>query len=523
MMMFFKKSGGPPDIGEEESYDSDTQDMGEKIEDFDDSGDDFDLKRAPRGVRRSSEYSVSDYKGDESLAGRDLKFERMNARIDSVVEWLHQFSERFSIINEAIGQVKASSLMTEKKIIHATVEADKVVDIVREVKPERLRIEYQKMELKLAAVSEKIDANKQLMVDAMNEINDIRRKSEVFIGTDSLLKLNKDTKKDIVGIKKLSSRVKMEADKVQEIFLEVGRNFSETQKSMQQAEDVRSSFEDLRKEFEKLKLDHGEIVTRKDLAKIRRESLKVISDMKNESEKYDGVARIAESALEIAKRNEADVGDLGLKLGDSGAKKISDYESALDDVLGLVAMLTEQVNELKAKVGAGPDSEISQAVNAVLARRGGNFPLSPDAIASVPPRRFSASTPIPAPIPDSALASVPVSVEPKKKDEIKIEAEPVEESISEPIESKVEMPVEEKDVAQNNPSVDDVELKKESVPIKKKVVKKIKKKSIKKKIPKKKLDDDDIRPIENVVEPISATKEEEEEEGFLSKYKKLFS
>lgn len=488
LLKFLKGKSGPPDIGQEEEYDAEAEGT---IEDV--SEEEEEKKVLPKR-EKISELSASSFSGGSS---GNLRLERINARLDSVVEWLHQFSERFSYINETLGEVKANSLATEKRLSKAMLEADKVVDVVREVKPEQLRIEYQKMDLRLAAINEKIEANKQLMIDAMNEVNEIRRQAEVFVGTDALMKLNNDTKKDVVETKKLSSRVKMQADKVQEIFLEVSRNFSETQKAMQQAEDVRESFEELKKEFEALKLSHSKLVSRDDLAKITRDSSKVVSDMNKVKIDYGKISQLAESTLEITQRNQEDIANIGVKVGDTGAKRISDYEGELDDVLGLISMLSEQVTDLKKRVGVGSDGEIARAVSEVVARR--------DRMMSVPPRRFPA--PIPAPIP--VRRAVPVK---SSSSEIVSDIEPIPSPAPE-VEKVEENFVSREEIVEPVQRIEPKKVEAKRAPVK----------SVVKKVPeKKKLQIPLPEPIEDKEVELKEPDEVDKEEGFLSKYKKLF-
>jgi len=374
MGFFGKSKSGPPDVGQEDEYDGGSG----SVEDKDDGEDDSKAIAVSKGVRAVG--------GEGGASVPNVEFERLSARVESVVEWLHQFSERFAYINESIGEVRAATLATEKKLSQAMMEADKVIDIVHEVKPDELRIAYQKMELKLSAVSEKIDANKQLMLDTVGEVNDIRQKSEVFVGTEALIKMNQDTKKDAVNAKKLASRMKMQADKVQEIFADVNKSFSETQKSMQEAEDIRENFEIMKKDIEKLRLDQKKVVSRDDLAKIQRSVIKTLSDMKNTKQGYERMNQVSEMALSFAQQNKDDIGNLAIKVGDKSAKKIVDYEVALNDVLGLVSMLTEQVNALKQHTGIQiRNDSMTDAVNAVANKAGVNAALVNTAVVNAVP------------------------------------------------------------------------------------------------------------------------------------------
>ncbi|NPE26377.1 hypothetical protein HNV12_00010 [Methanococcoides sp. SA1] len=447
------KKDGPPDIGQEEEYGTKV-DGAKVIQDSEEDVPALPVKKVDASVK-SKEVS------QKGGGAGDLRVERLNARVDSVVEWLKQFSERFAYINENLGEIRATAMATEKRLTQATAEADKVVDVVREVKPQQLRIEYQKMDLKIAAINEKMEANKQLMLDTMNEVNDIRRQSEIFVGTEGLVKLNKDTKKDLVEMRKLSSRTKMQGDKVQEVFLEVGKNFADTQKAMSEAEMVKDSFDDFKKDFERLKMDHKQTISRNDLASFKREYGSLVEEVRKMKLNYEKLNKLAETSLDISRRNQDDIGDVALKVGDSSVKKISDYEAQMDDLLGLISMLTEEVNELKAGAGKGRSEDVAKAIESVAARRGEGLNQENNANALVR---------IPAPI----VKKVPVA--------------PV-------LPAKIEAPIVEEPVKKKTRKV-----------AKKKVAKKVKKETT------------------LVEQPIPVLQESvgEKEEGILDKYKKMF-
>jgi len=351
MFDLFKKSAGAPDVGQEEEYDATHED--EIIKDVDETSTEF---IAPKKVLSSE---VKNTKGNEVSSGGSGGFEteRINARVDSVVEWIKQFYERFAYMSESIGQIRAMSLESEKRISRSMAEAEKAIDIVKEVKPEQLRIDYQKVDLKVAALVAKLESNRQFMNEAINEVNDLKRKSEIFVGTEGLMKLNEDTKKDLVEIQKLTAKSKMNADKVQELFIEVRKSFADMQRAKDIIDSFEASYSGLKSSIDKLKLNYANIVKRDDYLDFKKDYGKRlavfeigISDVKDLRKTVGNATSLIETNLSVARKNEEDIVKLALKTGEGSIKGVSDYENQLVGIVDVVETLSKSVNELKVKI-----------------------------------------------------------------------------------------------------------------------------------------------------------------------------
>ena len=351
MFNLFKKKEGdtPPDVGQEDVYDA------KKAEDEGASEKEIpklekpDLKKK-LGIKKAVIGSV----GQEM---NNLEFEKIKARIDSVVEWINQFYERFSYVSESIGELRSMNLANEKKIANATKEADKVIDIVKEVKPEQLRIDYQRVDMRIKKFEEMIAENKNFVESVVKEFSDLKKKSDVFVGTEALVKLNEDTKKELIETQKLSSQTRLNADKGKEIFLELKKGFGDYQKLGEIATTLDASYSGLKGEVDTLKLNLDTVVKRDEYSDFRKtygNKLAVfdsiVSEMQELKESNQNFHQLMETALSVSKRNEEDIANMALKVGDNHSKRIEDYENQLADVVEIVETLAEHITELKKKV-----------------------------------------------------------------------------------------------------------------------------------------------------------------------------
>jgi hypothetical protein len=387
-MFDFLKSKGVPDVGKEDEELDKDNDAEESDDDEEESNFSKRKKKRkekyPKGVTEVEIEDVPDEPLDDdlpvpsprratrgrnlsSVSSNDLSYikesnnlenEKINARIEAVNARIGQLSERFSYLSESIGEIRTMNLENEKKIMNATKGADKVIDIVKEVKPEKLRIDYQKSEIKVKTLEEKIEANKQFMETLLREINDLKKKANIFIGTEGIMKLNEDTKKDIIEIQKINSKTRLNADKAQEIFMEIKKGFAESQKVNSIINDLNESYSNLKERIEKLSLRYGKIVSQDDFSDFKKSINSELSNLKSAILKFNDlkaedmkVAEIAETALSVSKRNESDIADIALQVGSNGVKKVSNLEDQIGSILEIIEEMTGQISEMRKKLG----------------------------------------------------------------------------------------------------------------------------------------------------------------------------
>jgi hypothetical protein len=356
MFNFLKKKEGVPDVGQEDAFEEKEhkKKKADEIESSEEDIDEIDVDYdSPKNlVRPGKKGKISD--GERSLSTNDFELNRINAKIESLSSLIKAYNERFSNISQQIGELRAMNLNNEKSISKATQEALKTVDIVKEVKPDKLRIDYQKMDFRLNGLIEKIESNKQFMDTIMEEIKDLRRKAGIFVGTDALLKLNEDVKQDLVEIQKTASRVKLNADKSEELFIELKKGFAENQKLNEVFINLDNSYSGLTKEIEKLKLDFSKIINEDDFNLLKKNIDSRIIDLDNSvskalkiKEENEKLAGIIETMLHVIRKNKEDIGQIALAIGDSNIDSVNDYDKRFALMLKLIDHIAEEVKEIK--------------------------------------------------------------------------------------------------------------------------------------------------------------------------------
>jgi methyl-accepting chemotaxis protein len=333
-----------PDIGKEDLQ----EDHSDEIAD--------DIEKPYKGDNKKSrkEKKDSQFIQNSSLSGtieqNNFKFEKLNARFEEMRSLLGGFNERLGNINQQIGEVRAMAINNEKSILKSTQGAEKVVDLVNEVKPEKIRADYQKMDLSVKSLEERIQENRNILDTLMNEIKDMRRKIGVFVGTDALLRLNEDVKKDLIELQKLGSKVKVNADKSEEIFVEIRKNFSSNQKLRDNVDNISTNLEELKKETEKIKVAVTNMIKTSDLSEY---SKKINDGIRKNNIK---ISSLSQTSLEISKSNRKDIDSLLAKFRNFN---LEDHEEELRSIVKLIDSLAGKVAMIENKIGVDSPDEIS--------------------------------------------------------------------------------------------------------------------------------------------------------------------
>jgi hypothetical protein len=358
MFKFLKKKNedSPPDVGKEDVITE------VPVEPDDSSGGSNYEEEISKKSKESSVPSGGNYSNESTR----FELEKINARIEADNALIKSFNERFMNISQQIGEIRTMALANEKSISRSGLEAQKVVDIVKEVKPDQLRIDYQKIDMKVASLSEKLESNKQFFDSILEEVKDLKRKAGLFEGTDALLKLNDDVKKDLLEIQKTASRVKMNADKSEQIFIELRKGFADNQKTNEIIDNLNNMYSGVQKEVEKLRLDHSQVIKDKDFNDFKRN---IDSHLQRIESTFGGVQKIGENndkmerfieeVLALEKRNEEDIADIGATLGKENIKRVGAYEDKLISILNMMDKMAFEINNIKTSLGLRkPDEKI---------------------------------------------------------------------------------------------------------------------------------------------------------------------
>jgi hypothetical protein len=245
----------------------------------------------------------------------NMEFERINGKFDYIMGWIKEFYERFAQSLESLGELRNMTIDNEKSISKAMMSAARAAELVKEVQPEKLRIDLKKSNMRIDSLLETIELNKQFTGKLSDEIKDLKRRADIFIGTEELLKLNDEVKKDLVEIKNVEERVRVNADKTEQIFIELKKGLADAERLNEEFGDFKDASSELRRELGKIKIKSN-----------------YLDQIKKASERSEDL--IQQTAI-LAKSNKEAIGSF----------RFEDYQEKIDTILKVIEILADQFSK----------------------------------------------------------------------------------------------------------------------------------------------------------------------------------
>ena len=184
----------------------------------------------------------------------DIELTKVYAQLESFGELRKANTERFTRLSEQLGELRGMIVDTNKAMSKIEVAATKAVDLVESVHPEKLMIEVRKQDGKVEALRAMIESNEAIIKDLMGEVKKMREQMGFYKGTEQVIQLNEEVKGELANIKRMEAVIERHADKVETIFLEVEKKFSEFDKFDSIVKDIQSSMKKMETEFDKIRV-----------------------------------------------------------------------------------------------------------------------------------------------------------------------------------------------------------------------------------------------------------------------------
>ena len=315
-------------------------------------------KILPPPVYSEDAGDVADEDKDEDIDGEvktDLSEIKGNhvaelIRLKTQVEALHELrkatNERFSRISEEIGELRSMITEKERQISSLSTAAIKASDLVKEVRPEKLMAEVKKQEMRTEALNAKMEGNDVRLEGIFQELKTIKNQISSYRGADEILKLNEEVKGELVSVERVKAITEQHADKVEEIFIHVQKQFAEFQRFSEMAKRLDSSFKEILGEFEDFKIRFSGLVEKRDFDSFREKmnkiTIKIDKDMENMRLFANAVKSLKESNETIANSVNESRASTIRTLKDY-KERFEEYDNKIKDMLDLVEIIWQKV------------------------------------------------------------------------------------------------------------------------------------------------------------------------------------
>src|SRR3989338_2797283 len=146
-----------------------------------------------------------DYSGDIRKIGVEIT--KILAKLDSFSEVNKSTSERFSTINEQMGELRGQLMDTNRNMGQLEVKATKAADLVESVHPDKLMIQVQKLDGKIEGVRGILESKDAIMQNIMDQLKQIRTQITLFKGIEEILKTSEEVKSEVAQFRKTKALI----------------------------------------------------------------------------------------------------------------------------------------------------------------------------------------------------------------------------------------------------------------------------------------------------------------------------
>lgn len=207
--------------------------------------------------------------GDLSVGQVAAEVEKLKAQFSSFYEMQKAANERFSRINEQIGELRAMLIDRDRASQHLEAKATQAVDMVESIQPDKLMIEVRKSDAKVEGLRATIEGNEAILSNSINELKELRTKLNQFKGMDEILKLSGEVKQELSQMKLIESTIQRHADKVDTIFGEMGKSFGEFTKFADNLKNLDATSKQLATDVDALKVQMKEAAQKKEQVEVK--------------------------------------------------------------------------------------------------------------------------------------------------------------------------------------------------------------------------------------------------------------
>ena len=200
--------------------------------------------------------------GDSKIA---IEVSKMQAQMEGLNEFRKITNERFTRNSEELGEIKGMVVETNKAVGKIEAAATRAIDLVESVKPDQLMIEVRKQDSKAESLKANIESNETMMHDIMKEMKEMRKKMDFYKGVEQVAKMNEEIKQELIQIKKIEGIIDRHSNKIETIFLEVEKKFTEFDKYGDVAKDLQKVMGKLQEDVDKLRVKIEDKADKKEL------------------------------------------------------------------------------------------------------------------------------------------------------------------------------------------------------------------------------------------------------------------
>lgn len=204
------------------------------------------------------------FSGDVSLPKLTAEVEKLKAQFSSFYELQKVSAERFTRLNEQIGELRAMIMDRDRDSKMVEAKATQAIDLVQSVQPDKLMIDLKKVDNKVEMLKSTIESNELIIGNTLSDLKDMRQKINSIKGLDESLKLSEEVKQVWLDNKKIDANITKHSSKVETIYADMWKKFSDFEKLSSIVKDTDKAVKQLAAEFDSVKIKISSLSDRKE-------------------------------------------------------------------------------------------------------------------------------------------------------------------------------------------------------------------------------------------------------------------
>lgn len=197
-----------------------------------------------------------------------MEIQKLWAQVKTLREMMKMNDERFQRLSEGIGDVRQRSLALERDLSSLEMETRKAIDLVDSVQPQKLMGEVKKEDIKVMKLESRQETFKKFLDTIREELKEIKSSISAFKGTEAVIKLSNEVRRDLKDMKKIQAVVSRDSEKVEDIFVQVQKRYSRFLELSDEFRSLEKRFDDVMKKANHFMVESRDLAKKEDIHRL---------------------------------------------------------------------------------------------------------------------------------------------------------------------------------------------------------------------------------------------------------------
>ncbi|HDI72959.1 MAG: hypothetical protein DRO76_01905 [Candidatus Altiarchaeales archaeon] len=216
-----------------------------------------------------------------------MEIQKLWAQVKTLREMMRMNDERFQRLSEGIGDVRQRSLALERGLSSLEMETRKAIDLVNAVQPQKLMGEVKKEDIKVMKLESRQEAFKKFLDTLRGELKEIKSSISAFRGTEAVIKLSNEVRRDLKDMKRIQAVVSRDSEKVEDIFVQVQKRYDRFLELSDEFKSLEKRFDEVMKKANHFMIESRDFVKKEDIESRLRSIERIKEEFKKRREEFD--------------------------------------------------------------------------------------------------------------------------------------------------------------------------------------------------------------------------------------------